>query len=599
MTWQYRGGCIKVFILQLVLLGLGVAGLALSGLAIDVIRHSVDPGAPSPRWPLGVDPPASWTPFAAVMAMGSAVLVMAAARALLNFSYSIAVGKLVHLRLVPEIRTLVFDRLQRLSFRFFDEHASGSIINRVTGDVQSLRSFVDGVVIQGAIMILSLGVYLVVMLRTHVGLSLACLLVTPFVATATTLFSRWARPAYRRSRALADDMVLAMSEGVHGIQVTKVFGREDHEFERFRAKNQAVLDQQQNIFRKVSRFGPTIQFVMQVDVGVLLIYGGVLVARGTLTLGDLIVFAGLLQQFSGQVSKMTGVINTLQQSLTGARRVFEVLDAPIEISTPPRAVRPPRIQGHVRFESVEFSYKDDVSVLRGIDIDAHPGQCVALLGVTGSGKSTLLSLIPRFFDVTRGRVTVDGIDVRDLDLDVLRRSIGLVFQESLLFRTTVAQNIAFGFPDASREAIERAAKLAAAHDFVQQLPEGYDTLLEEGAANLSGGQRQRLAIARALLLDPPILLLDDPTTAIDPGTEHEVLKAVQGATHGRTTFIAANRLSTLRRADTILVVHGGRIVERGSHAELMASGGIYCRAASLQTADHESLRLLGALEATS
>ena len=596
MTWQYRGACIRVFLLQLVLLGLGVSGLALSGLAIDVIRHAVDPKAPVPPWPLGLQPPSAWTPLTVIGAMGSAVLVMAATRGLLNFSYSVAVGRLVHLKLVPEVRTQVFNKLQRLSFRFFDEHASGSIINRVTGDVQSLRSFVDGVVIQGAIMLLSLAVYLVVMLRTHVGLSLACLLVTPFIATATTLFSRWARPAYRKNRALVDDMVLAMSEGVHGIQVTKVFGREDYEFSRFQAKNRIVLEQQQAIFRKVSRFGPTIQFVMQLDVGVLLIYGGLLVARQTLTLGDLIVFAGLLQQFSGQVSKMTGVVNTLQQSLTGARRVFEVLDAPIEIASPEEPVRPGQLAGHVRFEAVEFAYKDGAPVLRGVDIDARPGQCVALLGVTGSGKSTLLSLIPRFFDVTGGRITIDGVDVRDFDLDTLRRGIGLVFQESLLFRTSVAKNIAFGCPDASRQDIERAAIIAAAHDFIVDLPQGYDTMVEEGAVNLSGGQRQRIAIARALLNNPPLLLLDDPTTAIDPGTEQEVLRAMAGATRGRTTFVAANRLSTLRRADLILVLHEGDIVERGTHAALMAKRGIYYRAASLQAADPESLSLLQALE---
>jgi ATP-binding cassette, subfamily B, bacterial len=234
-------------------------------------------------------------------------------------------------------------------------------------------------------------------------------------------------------------------------------------------------------------------------------------------------------------------------------------------------------------------------VLEDLSFEIEPGACVAVLGETGAGKSTLLSLIPRFYDPTRGRILLDGVELADLSLDFLRRSIGLVFQESLLFKNTVAQNIAFGSPQASREQIERAAKIAGAHQFIELLPDGYETVLEEGAVNLSGGQRQRLAIARALLLEPPLLLLDDPTTAVDPQTEHEVLQAMDAAIEGRTTLIVANRLSTLRRADWILVLNDGRIVERGTHAELMNNRGLYYRAASLQVADQDSIVLLEAL----
>jgi ATP-binding cassette subfamily B protein len=244
---------------------------------------------------------------------------------------------------------------------------------------------------------------------------------------------------------------------------------------------------------------------------------------------------------------------------------------------------------------VEFGYAKDQPVLTDLSFEIEPGACVAVLGATGSGKSTLLSLIPRFYDPTRGRILLDGVELKELALDYLRRNIGLVFQESLLFRSSVAQNIAFGNPEASREQIERAAEIAKAHEFILQLPEGYDTLLEEGAVNLSGGQRQRLAIARALLLEPKILLLDDPTTAVDAQTEHEVLEAMDAAIEGRTTLIVANRLSTLRRADWILVIDDGRIVERGTHAELLKNRGIYYRAARLQAADQDSIVLLEAL----
>src|SRR5450755_723396 len=596
LSWQYRRECLTVFAFQVVLLALGISGLGFSGVAIDVTRAALQPGTPGPHWPLGIAPPASWLPRQTLIAISLLVLGMAATRGVLNYSYSIAVGELIHLKLVPELRRRVFDKLQRLSFRFFDENASGSIINRVTGDVQSVRSFVDGVLLQGGIMILSLIVYVVYMARTHAFLTLACLFLTPLLWIATSIFARWARPAYAKNRDLVDDMVLAMSEGIHGIQVTKVFGREPFEYQRFLEKNRAVRDQQQRIFINVSRFSPAVQFITELNIGILLFYGGWLVAHHAMTLGDLIVFAGLLQQFSSQVASMAGIINTLQQSLIGAARVFEVLDAPLGVETPREPVPRAAIRGAIRLEGVSFQYGPDApQALSGIDLEVAAGQCVAIVGVTGSGKSTLLELIPRFHDPTAGRVFVDGVDVRELDLDFLRRNIGLVFQESLLFKSSVAENIAFGHPGASRDQIERAAKIAGAHSFIVAMEKGYDTVLEEGAVNLSGGQRQRLAIARALILEPQILLLDDPTTAIDPETEHEVLAAISLATRGRTTLVVANRLATLRRADRIVVLEDGVIVERGTHQELMQRRGIYYAAAALQAADQESVALLDGL----
>ncbi|HEX3774189.1 MAG TPA: ABC transporter ATP-binding protein [Polyangiaceae bacterium] len=599
LSWRYRHECLTVFGFQVVLLALGIWGLSFSGSAIDVMRAALQPGAPGPHWPFGLTPRAGFSPKQELVAIGALVLAMAATRALLNYWYSIAVGRLIHLKLVPELRALVFDKLQRLSFRFFDENASGSIINRVTGDVQSVRSFVDGVLLQGAIMILSLVVYVAYMARTHALLTLACLFLTPLLWLATSIFARWARPAYAKNRELVDEMVLAMSEGIHGIQVTKVFGREVHEYERFVEKNRAVRDQQQRIFVNVSRFSPAVQFITEVNIAVLLFYGGWLVAHRAMTLGDLIVFAGLLQQFSSQVASMAGIINTLQQSLIGAHRVFEVLDAPLGVETPAEPVRLDKVRGAIRFERVSFRYSERTSeALSEVEFEVPAGQCVAIVGVTGAGKSTLLELIPRFHDPSSGRVLVDGVDVRELELDFLRRNIGLVFQESLLFKSSIADNIAFGHPGASREQIERAAKIAGAHSFVVNMERGYDTVLEEGAVNLSGGQRQRLAIARALILEPAILLLDDPTTAIDPETEHEVLEAMSSATAGRTTLVVANRLATLRRADQIVVLQGGEIVERGTHDELMRQRGLYYAAAALQGADPESVALLEGLRGT-
>ena len=580
LAWDYRAVCLRVFAGQLAALALGLGALAGSGLAVDVVRRAVDPAAPPVRWPLGLAPPAGWSPARLLIAVVATALLLATLRARVVYRTAIATGRLIHVDLVPALRARVFDKLLRLGFGFFRRNASGSIINRVTADVQSLRSFIDGVLLQGALLLFTLAVYVSYMVRVHAGLAAACLAPTPLIWLATRRFSRWARPAYEKSRALSDAMVLAMSEGVKGIRVTKTFGAETQELERFRRRNRAVRDQQEQIFQRVSRFAPTVSFITMLDIAILLGYGGALVARDALTLGQLVVLAGLLQQFATQITGMATIVNTLEQSVTAARRVFEVLDAPVEVESPPRPAPLARCRGAVRFEEVDFAHEGRL-VLEGVDFAVEPGRCVAFVGATGAGKSTLLGLVPRFADPASGRVLVDGVDARALDLDTLRRNVGVVFQESLLFRGTVADNIAFGHPDATRAAIERAARTAGAHAFIAELPRGYDTSIEEAGHNLSGGQRQRLAIARAILLEPPILLLDDPTSAIDVHTEDEVLSAIEAARHGRTTLLVTSRFSALRAADEIFVLDAGRVVERGPHAALAGAGGLYARAAAL------------------
>jgi ATP-binding cassette subfamily B protein len=533
-----------------------------------------------PLYPFGLRPPAHWTPLAEISAIATGILLAAAVRGWLNYLYAVASGRLVHEQIVVDLRARVYDRLQRLSFRFFDDNTTGSIMNRVTSDVQAVRSFIDGVMIQVVLLLLSLVCYLAYMLRIDAGVTFACLATTPLLWTLTTLFSRSVRPLYDRTRELADRVVLTLAETIQGVQVVKGFGREPEEVAKFGTTVDAVEQHQQAIFWRVSLFTPTIGFLTQFNMVVLLAYGGWLVTQDRLPLGTgLVVFAGLLTQFANQVASLTNITNSVQQSLSAARRVFEVLDAPVEIASPAQPLANIRLAGAVEFDAVSFHYQPDAAVLQQLSFQVQPGQRVALLGQTGAGKTTLLSLIPRFYDPTAGRVLIDGHDLREFDVASLRRQVGIVFQETFLFSNTIAANIAFGRPDVTREDIERAARVACAHEFIEQLPQGYDTPLGEWGFNLSGGQRQRLAIARAVLLDPRILLLDDPAAAIDPETEQEILEALDRAMEGRTTFIVAHRLSTLRRADWVLVLDRGQLVQAGSPADLLQQPGYYRQAA--------------------
>ncbi len=593
LAWRYRLHCLQVLGIQLVLLTLGLGGLSFTGVGIDYIRHKLEHSPLGPN-PLHIVLPDDWPPVQVLGLLAGLILLLALGRAWLNYLYAISVNRLVQQKLVVDLRGEVYEKLQQLSFRFFDANTTGSIITRVTGDVQSVRMFVDQVLIQSVIMLISLTAYVIYMASLSPALTLACLATTPVVWLLAAWFSGKIQPEYARNRTLVEQMVQILVEAVQGIAVTKGFGREAEAKAKFDAANQACFEQQRGIFWRVSLFSPAIGFLTRINMMVLLGYGGWLVAQGQLPLGaGLVVFAGLLEQFSGQVNNVAAIVNSVQQSLIGARRVFEILDAPVEVKSPPDALRRPRLDGAVAFENVSFAYDGVEAVLRDLNLTVRPGECVAILGTTGAGKSILMSLIPRFFDPTAGRVLVDGIDVRRLNLEDVRRNIGLVFQESFLFSNTIAANIAFGHPDATPEQIEKAAKIAAAHEFITALPQGYDTVLGESGNTLSGGQRQRLAIARAVLLEPAILLLDDPTAAIDSETEHEIFEALDRAIAGRTTFIVAHRLSTLRRADFIIVMEDGRIVQRGTHEELMRVPGPYLRVANLQLVDARDLQLLG------
>ncbi len=588
LAWHFRGDCVWSVVLSLALLLLGIAGLKLLGVVIDVIHHAISPSAPAPQYPFGWHPPAEWSPLQIVTALALAIVAQAVLRAGLTYSYNMVTARLTQGEIVPELRAQIYAKLQRLSFSFFDVHGSNSIFNRVTGDVQNTRLFVDGVLLQGVNMILTLAAYAFFMWRIQPALTVACLCVSAPLWWLSHFYSSRLRPGYLKNRELTDHMILLFSESVRGMQTVKGFAAERHQVRRFEEANDTVSAQQRKIFRDLSIFTPGTQMLSQLSLVILFAYGGWLYVQGKIPLGaGLVVFAGLLQQFTGQVATISTIANSVQQSLAAARRVFEVMDTPVEVQSKSDAITPAQLSGKVVFENVSFNYTPEKPTLEGISFEAKPGQIIGIFGMTGAGKSTLLGLLPRFYDPKQGRVLVDGNDLRDLDLDAYRRQIGIVYQESFLFSNTVAANIAFGHPHATMEQIERAARIASAHEFISGLSQGYETVLGESGVDLSGGQRQRLALARALLLQPPILILDDPTASVDARTENEIVTALKEAMAGRTTFVVSSRLSLLRRADKILVLENGRLTQTGTHEELAHRPGIYHETALLQIMDLE------------
>lgn len=578
-AWSIAG----IFVMQTLQLLASVAALAFLGTGIDHLKAWAS-GLPLPKaWPMGLSieiPGPLWSSilFAAGMMVAFSVL-----RAILSTYATVALALVMHRHLIPDLQKRVFHRLQQLSFRFFDLQHSGAIINRVTGDIQSVRSFVESVLLETLTLGLTSSIYAIYMLNVEPWLALACMSPFPVMMLVAIRFSRAVRPRYLESRRRFDQMVLSLSENAQGAYFIRGFVLESEAERRFAERNDAVQDSQSEIFRRVSVFAPTLNMLNHCSLIILLFYGGWLVIRGNLALGSgFVVFASLLQQLSNQISSLSQVITSIQESLSGAERVFQILEADPGLKSPSLPKRSGRVEGRVRFEGVTFHYHPKRSALQEISFEAEPGETVAIVGETGAGKSALLSLIPRFYDPTSGQVLIDNVSARDWDLVDLRKQVGIVFQEPFVFSLSIAENIRLGSEDSDMAAIERAARLARAHDFIMEKEDGYDTVLEESGSNLSGGQRQRLALARALVANPAILLLDDPTSAVDSETEHEIFAAMDEAMASRTTFIIAHRLSTLQRADRILVLKSGRLVDQGTHADLMARQGLYREAAAIQ-----------------
>ena len=526
----------------------------------------------------------------AMLITALAILGLGALRGLLSYGQTF-MGEAVGLRVVYELRNRFYDHVQNLSFAFHDRQHTGNLMSRAITDVEAMRMFVSGGLVRSPYFLILAVVAAFMMLRLDWQLGLMAMSFMPAVAAMSIFVRMRLRRIWTKVQEDMGDLSTTLQENLTGVRVVKTFAADEFEEAKFSAKSGDVQADMIGAARLQAINTSFVLGLYMLAMALILMYGGYHIMNGHITVGEMVQFLIYLQILSQPVRFSGFLVNNFARALSAGYRLFEVLDARSPVRESTYATELPQVRGHVRFEDVRFSYDRGAQVLNGIDIDARPGQVVALLGAPGSGKSTATSLLPRFYDVTSGRVTVDGIDVRDVTLKSLRRNIGIVQQDVFLFGASLKENIAYGREDATMDEIVRAARIAQLHDHIMSLDDGYDTVIGERGATLSGGQRQRMSIARAVLLDPPILILDDSTSSVDAGTEELIRTAMESVMRGRTTFVIAHRLSTVHQADQILVLDGGQVVERGTHRELLALGGVYHRIHELQLRPQEEVMM--------
>ena len=475
-----------------------------------------------------------------------------------------------------DFRNDIFSKIQRLSFSYYDRNQTGQLMIRATDDVEKVRLFIAQGLVLAAQAFLLLGVTLLILLFTNWRLTLAIIWILPVAFVLFAIFGALSTPLFIQVQMRLSKLNTVLQENLAGIKVVKAFAREKYEQKRFDEAVDSLFHQQVKVSRTFAFLFPLVFLIAQIGQGVILYFGGRQIMDGSLTLGSYQSFSLYLIYVFFPVGQWGFIISLMAQASASADRIFEILDAKSEVTDKPNAPSLPPIQGTVEFREVSFRYFGSSDpVLNHVSFTAEPGQTIALLGATGSGKTTIINLIPRFYDVSEGQVLIDGKAVPDVTLQSLREQIGIVLQETTLFSGTIRDNIAFGRPNASMEEVIDAAKAAAAHDFIMSFPEGYNTPVGERGTTLSGGQKQRIAIARALLLNPRLLILDDSTSSVDLVTEYKIQKALDRLMKGRTSFVIAQRISTVVNADQILVLDKGRLVAKGKHEELLETSEIY------------------------
>lgn len=519
--------------------------------------------------------------------MLSLVLVSTiAVKASLQFLHGLFGGRLGN-KVALRLRNASYEKLQQLSFQYYDTAKTGDLMSRLTGDLEGIRNFIGFGFAQLLNMVLMVLFGGAMMLSINWQLTLITFATIPLLAYTALRFERNIHPAFQEMRLAMSNLTTAVQENITGVRTVKSFAREPHEVKKFQVRSEEYKNNQIRAAKIFGTYFPVMELLASLCVVILLVIGGRLVILDKLLLGELVAFFSLIWYIVGPMWGLGFHINNYTQSKASGERVLEILNQYIHVKNVPDAIvlDNNNVKGHVKFEQVTFHYADKPPALERLTIDAPPGKVIGFLGATGSGKSTVIQLLMRAYNVREGKITFDGININDLDLQSLRSQIAVVFQETFLFSASIRDNIAYGVREVSMEAIIKACKLAQAHDFIMELPLGYDTVVGERGMGLSGGQKQRIAIARALIKNPRILVLDDATSAVDMETEHEIQAGFKEVMAGRTTFIIAHRISSLRHADEIIVLDHGKVVQRGTHEQLLAVNGHYRDTYNIQYAD--------------
>ena len=524
----------------------------------------------------------------AIISIVLIILGLSVVRGVLSY-FQTYLGEALSQMVSFDIRNSLYDHVQHMSFGFHDRYHTGALMSRAITDVENIRMFINMGLVRTPYFLLLFLVVAVVLFFKDWRLGLISASFMPVVMIYSAMIRLKMRDIWLTVQEKMAEMSTVLQENFTGIRVVKAFAAEPHEEAKFERHNQEVATHYIRAEKMRASSTSFMLFTFLLAMGMILFFGGRRVISGDMSVGELAQFIFYLQMLQMPVRMAGWLVNSYARAASAGQRLFEIMDAksPVQEAANSRELQRPR--GHVKLENVTFSYDDTKRVLRGIDLEAKPGQVIALLGAPGSGKTSVVNLIPRFYDVTGGRITIDGADIRNVSLESLRRNIGIVQQDVFLFTTSIRENISYGNVEATQEMIERAARVAQMHDFILTLPNGYDTHVGERGSTLSGGQRQRMSIARAVLLNPPVLILDDSTSSVDANTEARIRVAMESVMEGRTTFVIAHRLSTVHRADSIVVMKDGQIAEQGTHQELLEYNGLYREIYDLQLRPQEEV----------